>query len=229
MSIFDDIIQKYQQGRDDANAGNEARYEELISLLTAAREAARTGNTEMAQEIEANLTSKKQKAATKADEQTTKAKADLQARGLGGSVAAGAGGGIQSDLALMQQAADEVAAMQSINNTQAGLTNEIGTTEMLGNAIESRYDIGPDTAQYGSLLSAAANKGAFNGDAPTSGGRKTPAYYDSLKKRKVVLGPGSSVGGGKFTQARGNFMSNAPSPVSRSGSSGRTAVRTFTR
>jgi len=155
---FDDIISRFEEQQNAANAKNEERYGQLLAAI----ESLGAQTTGTFQEALGEISTLGDAARTRVDQTATREKGraeqDLISRGLGNTtIRESVRRGITDDQSLQHQGIDESVGQQrsGILQNLAGNQTQIGS--MLAGAIEGRNDIGPDLSMLASLLQASAS------------------------------------------------------------------------
>lgn len=194
---FQDVIKRFEASEAAANAANEERYQELMTLLQGL--VSQTGSTyqDVLNDLSTSGDSAKQRVQQNAVRLWGQSEQDLISRGLGNTtIRMGARRGIEEDTQRLMNEIDEQVSRQKAGVKQSQASANIQTTGMLASAIEGRNDVGPDMSQYAALLQNAAAAGtgeplsAVVSRSPSGGGG-------------VSFGSRGSGGGNRFGSSGG--------------------------
>jgi hypothetical protein len=211
---YNDIIRQLEDAQSQANRANMQRYADLMQTINdLGQQVGSMGTYGQAQDA---INQVGQAARTRVEQNAVRqgalAEQDLISRGLGSTtVRTSAHRGVQADAERQQQQIDEMVASQRAGLLERRAGVEMGVGGMMADAIQGRYDEGPNLGLYAQLLQASAAAGdqkpayAFVPNTPS-----TPMYGE-----RAGGGPAVSSGsrGGRVGERAGGGGTNTGARV----------------
>jgi hypothetical protein len=198
---YDDLIAQLQQRQDRANNANRRRYQQLLDTIDQTSETALGSYNEAMGLVDTLGHASRRDIDRGAQRTAATADQDLITRGLGNTtIRSSVQRGVEDDRAMNQLRLQESLAAQraGLLTQRAGLEVDLGS--LMAQAIEGRYDDGPDLGLYAQLLQASAAAGnqqpinASVGGGSSTGGMPS-LWQQSQDRHSAATSGGGSPGG----------------------------------
>lgn len=217
------LLKNLQGSFDKSNAAGQEQYQNLLSAVGGTGDKV-SGLYKQAGDMTANFgNTARQEIDTGRVQQLGTSEQDLMSRGLGNTtIRSSVRRGINSDAQRNRASVDEM-----VNRQRAGLMTqqagaEMGMGQMLGDAILSKQNIGPEAGMYAQLIESLTRAGGSQGEAGGSGGGYSGSGGGGGFGAGV--GGGSGGGGGGFGSGGGSAAPGMAGVYSASNPSGNNAT-----